>query len=305
MSRRELTAAIAATAERHGGHISRRQLHRLGLTPDAIAQLIATGRIIRVYQGVYAVGHLPRHPHDRARGALLALGPRAALSHGSAACLWGAWRVWREPLELLTPLDRRRAGVRTHHAPWLARQDVTIEYGIRTTTPALTILHIADRFTARKALARAIDNLRLRDLLTLEALQAVVDRFPRHPGARQIRPLIDELHTEPTRSDWELDWIAFAAAHELPPHEMNVVIDGYRVDVRFLDAPVVVELDGWETHRTRRAFERDRHQDNELLDRQGIHVVRLTEPRLRAHGALEAARLQRLVARLVKPDAQR
>ncbi|MBO0769763.1 MAG: type IV toxin-antitoxin system AbiEi family antitoxin domain-containing protein, partial [Solirubrobacterales bacterium] len=64
--------------------ITRAQLHALGFSDHAIAHRVRRGSLIRVYRGVYAIGHLPTQPLDRAHAALLAVGERSALSHASA-----------------------------------------------------------------------------------------------------------------------------------------------------------------------------------------------------------------------------
>ena len=53
-------------------------------------------------------------------------------------------------------------------------------------------------------------------------------------------------------------------------------VHGYRVDAYFPDHHLIVELDGWATHRTRQAFERDRRQDADILAATGIPTVRLS-----------------------------
>src|SRR4051794_25262564 len=78
---------IAAVARRRGGHVTRRQLLALGLTSRQIDSRIERGWLIPAYRGVYAVGHRPVLPVDRAHGALLAAGPKTVLSHRSAASL--------------------------------------------------------------------------------------------------------------------------------------------------------------------------------------------------------------------------
>ena len=51
---------------------------------------------------------------DRAYAAVLACGPDAVLSHGTAASLWGIDKRWRTPFEVTVPSARRRPGIRTH-----------------------------------------------------------------------------------------------------------------------------------------------------------------------------------------------
>jgi Transcriptional regulator, AbiEi antitoxin len=86
---------IAELAGRQRGYVKRRQLLAAGLGAKAIDYRVRIGRLIPIYAGVYAVGHVPTLPQDRAFGALLACGPGAVLSHGSAATLWGCSGVGR------------------------------------------------------------------------------------------------------------------------------------------------------------------------------------------------------------------
>ena len=270
------------------------QLVALGLTPRAIEYQLARGALIRVFRGVYAVGRLPTNPIERAHGALLACGERSVLSHGSAASLWEIWRDWRYPLELTVAGDRRPPGLRVHHSRTLTQADVTSERGLRVTTPARTILDIAPRLTDRR-LVRMINDLRLRGLLTPEALGSLTDRCPARPGARRIRAIIGIPHREPTRSGFEDDWIPFAARYRLPEHEMNVHVGGHRVDVLFTPERLIVELDGWETHGTKQAFKADRERDADILARTGIPTIRITHDAFQSRASQLARQIRQIL----------
>ena len=73
--------AIAALARTQHGYITRRQLLDLGLGSRAIEYRMAVGRLIPVYRGVYAVGHVPLGMEARAHAAVIACGTGAILSH--------------------------------------------------------------------------------------------------------------------------------------------------------------------------------------------------------------------------------
>ena len=75
--------AIVALAERQSGVVSREQLRMLGLSDRAISRRITMGWLIPILHGVYAVGHRPRLLRGWHCAALLAAGPRGALSHRS------------------------------------------------------------------------------------------------------------------------------------------------------------------------------------------------------------------------------
>jgi very-short-patch-repair endonuclease len=189
--------------------------------------------------------------------------------------------------------DRRPPGLRVHHSRLLRVADVATERGLRVTSPARTVLDIAPRLTDRR-LARVINDLRLRNLVTIEALAVLTDRLRTRPGARRIRAIIGASHPEPTRSPFEDDWITFARRHRLPVHEMNVHVCGHRVDVLFPDR-LIVELDGWQTHRTSEAFEADRARDAEILARTGIPTIRITQIAFRLRPAEHARRIRQVL----------
>ena len=78
------TRVAAIAAEQHG-RIRTDQLSACGLDRSAVRK----GQLHRVHRGVYAVGHAGETLHARFMSAVLACGPRAALSYYAAAALYG------------------------------------------------------------------------------------------------------------------------------------------------------------------------------------------------------------------------
>jgi hypothetical protein len=145
-----------------------------------------------------------------------------------------------------------------------------------------------------KSLTRTINDGRRSDLLTLEDLADVVRRFPLHPGAALLAP-----HTQttqnPTRSGFEDDFLPFCARFGLPEPKLNVQIAGaFEVDAYFEDERLIIELDGWDFHNDRQAFEDDRERDATMLEL-GIATVRITKRRLLERPKREAARLRAIM----------
>jgi very-short-patch-repair endonuclease len=83
-----LQRRIHRLAHRQYGCVSREQLLRLGLGPDAVKHRLRSGRLSLLHRGVYAVGPAPGTQERRWAAALLACGEGAVLSHVSAAALW-------------------------------------------------------------------------------------------------------------------------------------------------------------------------------------------------------------------------
>jgi hypothetical protein len=285
-------AEIAAVAVKQNGNISWRQLLDLGLDKHAIAYRVSIGRLYRVFRGVYSVGRPPITPQEWASAAVLAGGPGAALSHGSAMALWGYWRRWDKPYEVTVVGDRRTPGIKVHRSTTLRGREITTHMGIRATSPARTVLDVSPR-QADRALKRMVNNALNSQWLTEDQLADTLGLHPTLPGATRIATLIG-LDGTPTRSDWEDDFPAFCADHGLPAPAMGAPIAGYLVDALFPAEKVIVELDSWRFHKGKIAFEVDRERDAVTLAR-GFVTVRVTEERLRQRPEHEATRLHAIL----------
>src|SRR4051795_5881779 len=82
-ARRDLDRAIATRADEQYGVVALHQLEMIGLTGTAVRKRVAAGRLIRLYRGVFAVGHQRLTIHGRWLAAVLVLGHGAVLSHRS------------------------------------------------------------------------------------------------------------------------------------------------------------------------------------------------------------------------------
>ncbi len=300
----DLAPSIAGIARRQGGHITTEQLHRLGFSHRGIANQVRRGALIRVHHAVYAVGHLPTNPLDRAQGALLAAGPRSALSHTSAAAHWGIRNIWREPFELITAVDRRPSGLIVHRCTSLLRRDIRVIGGLRVTSPARTALDVAPELSDRR-LTRAVNDLRHEHRLRIEQLRDVVARNPRHPGAKRIRELIGDSQPEHTRSGLEDTFLRLTRRHHLPTPLVNVHVAGIRVDAYFPDHGLIVELDGGveHGHDWRPAFESDRAEAVEIMLQTGLPTIRFTRNQVERDGRQTALRLKGILARRIQTAA--
>jgi hypothetical protein len=285
---------IAALAKRQRGYVTRPQLFKFGLGKRAIEYRTRTGRLIPVYAGVYAVGHLPALAQDRALGALLACGNDAVLSHSTAATAWGIFKRWEMPFEVIAPTVRRRKGIKVHRAT-LERADIRTQIGLRVTSAARTMLDVAPRF-ADKGLRRAVADQRRAGYLTLEQLADLLERFPRAPGARRLLPLLDAPRGGPTRSELEDRFIALCRRFGLPEPEINVWVAGREVDAWVPTERVIVELDGRAFHSDPASYEADRDNDVTALTF-GIPTVRITDIRMTETPEREAARLRTILER--------
>ena len=282
---------MLALAKGQHGHLARRQLLTMGLSRGAIDGRIESGEYVRVHHGVYCIAPRRDDPISRAAAAVLACGPEAVLSHGSAATLWGLLRNWTFPLEVIAT-QRKRPGIVTHRCRTLKRRDITRQHGIPTTSPERTILDNAPRLNS-KQLTRMVNDGRLSGYVHLATLADVVSRNPHHPGANLLRPFVEDSGN-PTRSGFEDAFKAFCASYRLPTPLINTKVNGYEVDAYFPDHNLIVELDGRRYHDDPESFEEDREQDAEQL-KHGLRTVRITDERFTTGPDEEAQRLQEIL----------
>jgi very-short-patch-repair endonuclease len=274
---------LAELAARQHGVVTREDARRAGLTDDAIRHRRATGRLHPLYRGVYAVGHPEVTPHGRALAAVLTCGPGAALSHLDAAALWELLCASSGPVHVSRSGSHRRspAGVVLHRVRAL---EATTRHGILVTTPARTLLDVADAHPGD--LSRALEEARIRRLVGPAELLA---RASHGRGTAQLRQLLAQ---EPslTRSEAERRLLALVAAARLPVPRTNVRVGRHEVDALWAAQRLVVEVDGYAFHSSRAAFERDRLRDAEL-QALGYRVMRVTWRQLTREREALAARL--------------
>jgi very-short-patch-repair endonuclease len=268
---------IVALAERQHGVVTRRQLCELGVGKSATDARIRDGRLWRVHQGVYAVGRPTLTLHGRFIAAVLSCGPGAALSHIAAGVLLSLLDERGPRIDVTVPRggQRRRRGAVVIHRAALPAADVTTKHGISVTTPARTLIDLAD-VLPRRRLERALDEAAYLRL-------AVTDLQPR-PGRRGSGALAealarDDAGTTRTRSDLEERMLSLLHRFRLPAPEVNSSIEGYTVDFAWRAQWLIVETDGWAAHGTRPAFERDRRRDADLVAA-GWRVLRVSYERL-------------------------
>lgn len=267
-------AAVAELAARQHNLVTRAQARGLGLSDLMIRRRIRTGRWRRVRRGVLAVGGAPPTFEQAVMSAVLAGGDTAAASHGTAAFLWGLLSRPPDQIEITTVLERqvRIEGVRAHRTGILHELDRTTVRGIPVTSVARTIVDLSMRCDAR-GLARLFDDGLRRGLVSHVGLYRCVERLPLAPGRSP-----DRIHAllakripgyDPGDSDLETDaWeILVASGLAEPVREHRVSINGhrYRIDLAYPEQRIAIELDGYDSHRTRTAFDDDRARGNELV----------------------------------------
>jgi very-short-patch-repair endonuclease len=279
---------VMAVAARQWGAVATAQLLEAGLGWSSITHRERTGTLTRLFRGAYMVGPVPGQ-WTRPFAALLACGDAAVLSHLAAAAAWGLRAPSGDDIDLIVTAGHRagQAGLRVHRAH-LDRIDVRVRHRLRVTAPARTLLDLAATLP-RTELDKAIDEAQVHRLTTLTEINSLLARSSRHRGAGALKTA---LRSEPglTRSRAERLLRELVRRVGLPVPRTNARVGGYEVDALWPGHSLIVEVDSWEFHSTRGAFERDRRKTQDL-EALGYRVLRVTAWQLLHEPEVVAARL--------------
>jgi very-short-patch-repair endonuclease len=266
--------------ERQHGVVSRTQLLELGLSSEAIAHRVDTGRFHPVARGVYAVGRPDLSRHGRWFAALLSCGPTAVLSHRSAAALWQIRPD--DPavtdLTVSTAVRRRRPGV-VVHCRALDPSEQVVREGVPVTTVQRTLLDLATAVRGAR-LERAINEADKLDLIDPESLRADLGTYSGRAGVAALRATLDRHAFRLTDSELERRLLAIVRRTELPLPDTGTRLNGFKVDFHWPDLYLVVETDGLRYHRTASQQMRDRLRDQEHAAA-GLTTLRFTHFQVR------------------------
>jgi very-short-patch-repair endonuclease len=258
---REL-AQIASAAH---GVVTRAALLSAGVTRQEIATRLQSGGLIRVHRGVYRVGHQAPGLEVTYLAAVLAAGDGALLCARAAAHLFVLTKGAAPTPEVLARTQRRIEGVTTHRSHSLNASDATTFRGIPVTTVPRTLVDLAGELSP-DALARACHEAGVRYGTTPKAVEAVLARRPNSPGAKNLRRVIHgDVHV--TLSKLEAHFLELLRDADLPLPITNRPAGIRRVDCRWPEHGLTVELDGYRFHNSRYSWEKDRHREREARAR--------------------------------------
>jgi very-short-patch-repair endonuclease len=231
--------------------LTRRDLEGLGFSKMAIDHRLATGRLHLISRGVYAVGRRELTPHGRWMAAVLVCGDGAALSHRSAAELWGLGfeEQGRIDVSVASRSEIKRTGLKVRTRKTLPMSNIVRRSGIPVTNPTQTLIDVATELKPMR-LERAVNQADVHDLVDPETLRTALDGYVGMPGVKKLRTMLDRHTFRLSDSDLEILFrpLARAAAFPLPLSKQWVL--GYEVDFWFPGLGLVVETDGLRYHRT-------------------------------------------------------
>lgn len=263
---RTVDAVLAAIANVAHGVVTRREALGAGVTGAEVRRRLARGSLLLEYPGVYRLGHEAPSMEATYLAAVRACGDGALLIGRAAAHLLGLTRGPAPPPEVTTPTERCVEGVVTRRARGgIDARDATTWRRIPVTTVARTLVDLA-AVLSEDDLARACHEAGVRYRTTPRDVEAVLARRPNSRGATKLRRILrGDVHV--TLSTLERRFLALLREADLPLPVTNRPAGGRRVDCRWAQQRLTVELDSYRYHSSRHAWEQDRRREREARAR--------------------------------------
>jgi hypothetical protein len=255
---------IARFASRTHGVVTRKELLRAGITPDQIKRRLQRGILITIHRGVYRVGHHAPSREARYMAAVKACGDQAVLSGLAAAHLWRLIKGSPPQPEVLAPTKRVVPGVATHRSRMLSCE-VAHWHGIPLTNVPRTLVDLAPSLSESE-LARACHEAGVLYRTTPKHVDAVLARVPNARGRAKLERV---LHGDVpvTLSRLESRFLELLRRARLPLPITNKVAGYHRVDCRWPEHKLTVELDSYRFHNSHYSWDKDRLREREARKR--------------------------------------
>jgi very-short-patch-repair endonuclease len=267
----ELTEEVDALLACQHSVISTSQLSSLGVTGDHIRYLVDGGRLVPLRYGIYRSVGAPETWAMQAMAAVLSAGAGAALSHRSAARVWGLTKSEQDPIELTAPRLVRLSGVVAHRHT-LVDSETTVRGHVPVTTIERTLIDIGEYLSTR-AIGYLIDEAWRRGLTTSSKVGAVLTAHE-GPGRRRRRTIRRALAERGPgyhlgANTWEQDMDRRWDEMGLPAsvRQFKIRLKGgrnYVLDRAIVDLKIGIEWNGRGNHGTRSGFAYDSNRRNDL-----------------------------------------
>jgi very-short-patch-repair endonuclease len=266
---------LSGLAASQCGVFARAQVLASGGSNSLIKRRLASGAWKARHPGVYASSAVPTSWHHDVWAALLAIGPRATVSHETALRLHGLGDdlVPSRPLTFTIPHGghARVAGAVVHQIDDLAPADVCAVAMLPSSRPHRAVVEVAAT-VGRRRLGDIVDELLVTRRTSHDAIGACLARVarPGKPGVIVLGEVLDERGDGCVAEASELERALFtilgSAGLPLPRRQVPLpgrgALEGL-VDAAYDDARVIIEADGRRWHSRVRDLKRDHQRDAE------------------------------------------
>lgn len=184
---------LEVDAYQQNGYFTSAQAREHGVSRQLLNHHVKQERFERVRRGLYRIQGFPSSEHDDIREKWMAVGPeKAIVSHESALALLGLSDNIPDEIHLLVPRRyrglRRPPGVVIHTRPDDEKVDPIWREGMPATTPARTLVDVADELQPEQV-AMAVQQALNLGLLTRRQLER---EAARQGKTRVLKTLLPE-----------------------------------------------------------------------------------------------------------------
>jgi hypothetical protein len=296
-----------ALAERQHGLVTSDQLEVLDITDSSARHRCHTGSIQFVGRRTLRIAGSVRTDEQAALAAVFDAGSGAALSHTSAAALWGLPGFSIRPVEVTLPRGSMPSPARLarlHRVRAFDEAHRTVLDGVPVVRPELLALQLCGSLHPARA-ERALDNLWSKRLLSGPSTRRVLDEVAASGvrGVRLLRQLLDDRGPSyvPPASNLEARFAQILRDAAEPPMERQVDLGDDqqwcgRVD--FADPPyegprALMEVDSERYHSALVDRLADAARQRGLLDA-GFVLGRVTDVQIWHHPSQVLAEVRRV-----------
>lgn len=270
----EVIERVVRLARRQFGLVTHEQCLALGMAASTIADQLASGAWRMERRGVYVVGGVPPSWEQTLCAVALPFDD-CWITHGTAARLWEMRHAPQvDAIEALRPYGKscRLDGVVLRRSRIIVPDDVGRHRRIPVTSRARTIVECSGRLTVKQT-GKLIDDYKRQDKLAIERVRACFARLA-GGGRRRLQSVTAALcfripGYDPGESDLELSTLRtiIRAGLPIPVQQHRMVLDGKRVriDLAYPSERVALELQSWDWHGGREAFDDDKARIADLV----------------------------------------
>jgi len=266
---------LAELAASHNGVFTFQDAHAAGLSNDSVERRQRHWH--RLYRGVFLAPGAPLTPRAQLRAACLAGAPHAAVSHRSAAAIYGVPGARSDVAELTCPrwLRTVQPNLIVHESTRINPDDVRTINGLSVMRPERVLIELASIYKSADFIEAVLHEMRRKRLVTIESSTATFLRLARRgrPGVAITRQVLER-------------WDASLAPPESPPETalLQILRDAglgrvvpqlvvrdaaglfiARVDIGLPDMRATVEYDSDQEHSDELSLARDNARRNRLV----------------------------------------
>lgn len=268
-------------ARKQFGLISRGQAIDMGLSSDWIKYRVERGDWVKYRRGVFRFQGTSESWSQYAMGSLLQAGPGSALSHQTAAFLFGLDGFKKKSprvIDLTTTSERdwKDKNVRLHET----RDEVVpteVVRGLTVTSLARTVVDLSN-VLGTEALELALDSAWRQRSLFAKELEAYLATLSKR---RPHLPLVKELlasRTSPLDSPKEVELLneLLKRGFPMPVAGYSVFVNGrfgMKVDLAYVEKLIALHFDSYRWHAHRAQFEKDAKQRTLLSGAGWQHII--------------------------------